>query len=364
MSQDIEFQKLFLAREIALRCRWKGHKKEFQEIISLIRTNADGHKSATYISLMDALAPFQRDINDVFKVEKDLRGAPLAGVDLSDSSATKAHLSGADLGRADLSGAKLPGADISGAQLWGANLEGADLSYADLSKSDLSFALLKGANLLRADLSESHLMKADLSGAKFSEANLSGTNLIKVLYTTDELWNQVQKSWAPQIWNRIPLLKNLRKWDPVGITDFFGVDTTRVVGCKNPVLKRHMEDYQFIQGFKEKSLLHRWIFYPLWKATSDCGRSLLLWLLWSVGFVSIFAWAYSHHLSWFQQRNLDWFNTLYFSVVTFTTLGFGDVSPNLTSHTAQGWVMAEVIIGYIMLGGLISILANKLARRA
>jgi hypothetical protein len=28
------------------------------------------------------------------------------------------------------------------------------------------------------------------------------------------------------------------------------------------------------------------------------------------------------------------------------------------------WVMLEVILGYIMLGGLISIFANKLARRS
>jgi hypothetical protein len=53
---------------------------------------------------------------------------------------------------------------------------------------------------------------------------------------------------------------------------------------------------------------------------------------------------------------------VYYSVVTFTTLGFGDVIPNTIE--ASRWVMAEVIIGYIMLGGLISILANKLARRS
>ena len=33
------------------------------------------------------------------------------------------------------------------------------------------------------------------------------------------------------------------------------------------------------------------------------------------------------------------------------------------THQAARWVMAEVILGYIMLGGLISIFANKLARR-
>ncbi len=53
---------------------------------------------------------------------------------------------------------------------------------------------------------------------------------------------------------------------------------------------------------------------------------------------------------------------VYFSVVTLTTLGFGDIH-------AGNWVgsivvMIEVILGYVMLGLLISILANKVARRA
>ncbi len=52
----------------------------------------------------------------------------------------------------------------------------------------------------------------------------------------------------------------------------------------------------------------------------------------------------------------------YYSVVTFTTLGFGDVIP--TTQVAAYWVMAEVILGYIMLGGLISIFANKVARQS
>ena len=56
-----------------------------------------------------------------------------------------------------------------------------------------------------------------------------------------------------------------------------------------------------------------------------------------------------------------WLTMMYYSVVTFTTLGFGDVIPK--TATAGIWVMAEVILGYIMLGGLISILATIIARR-
>jgi hypothetical protein len=56
------------------------------------------------------------------------------------------------------------------------------------------------------------------------------------------------------------------------------------------------------------------------------------------------------------------FSFIYYSIVTFTTLGFGDIVPR--TGWLQFWVMLEVILGYIMLGGLISILANKLARRS
>jgi uncharacterized protein YjbI with pentapeptide repeats len=342
--------------------RWKGHEKELQEIIRLIRINPDWYKSEYYKSVMGALS--HKDISDITKVEKDLRGAPLSGVELSDSPGTYSHLSGADLSIANLSEAGLRGADLSGARLYSANLRGADLSSADLSNSDLSFAILKRADLSRADLSQSSLRGADLSGADFFEANLSGTNLMNVSYTTDEVFNRLIKGWIPQVLTHIPFLNRLQNWEPIGITNFLAVDTTKVAGYKNPILKRHMEDCQFIEGFKHKSLFHRWIFYPLWKVTSDCGRSLLLWLIWSLGIIALFAVVYSNHLNWFYPSNVIGFDLFYFSVVTFTTLGFGDIHANLGSHSAQAWVMSEVVIGYVMLGGLVSILANKLARRA
>jgi hypothetical protein len=53
---------------------------------------------------------------------------------------------------------------------------------------------------------------------------------------------------------------------------------------------------------------------------------------------------------------------IYFSVVTLTSLGFGDVVP--TSILGQAAVIVQVSCGYMMLGGLMSIFANKMARRA
>jgi hypothetical protein len=56
-----------------------------------------------------------------------------------------------------------------------------------------------------------------------------------------------------------------------------------------------------------------------------------------------------------------WLTPFYFSVVTFTTLGFGDVRPN--SVTGEVLVSSEVIIGYVTLGLLLAVLAEKIARR-
>jgi voltage-gated potassium channel Kch len=53
---------------------------------------------------------------------------------------------------------------------------------------------------------------------------------------------------------------------------------------------------------------------------------------------------------------------LYYSVVTLTTLGYGDVLPN--SLAAQVAAMVEVLLGYIMLGGLLAIFATRMARRS
>ena len=83
--------------------------------------------------------------------------------------------------------------------------------------------------------------------------------------------------------------------------------------------------------------------------------------------IFIFAVAY-----YFLHQSGDWgylsgnFNgsmmdCVYYSFTIFTTLGFGDIIPRTT--TAAMGVTMEVILGYIMLGGLITIFASKLSRR-
>ncbi len=363
-----------------LRYRWVGQAISLRDLIGILKSDPNWHKSESYKTIINALRPI---VIEAKEVDRDLRGAPLSGVDL-----LKAHLSGADLLKASLSGtylreanlsganlwgadlskANLRGANLSRANLWGSNLTGTDLTEADLSGANLSEANLSGANLWKANLSGAILRVANLSGANLWESNLSGAELEEVIFTTDEVFNRLIKWWAPRILSNIPLLNRMepfQNWKKVGMTILSGIDTVKFNGSKNPILKRYIQDYQFIQGFKKKSWFHRWIFYPLWKATSDCGRGLLLWLIWSVGAMGVFSWVYYRHRSdWFNQVDLSWLNVWYLSVTKFMSLGFGNAPLKIDHPTAQGWMIAEVVIGYVMFAGLISILINKFARRA
>ena len=158
-------------------------------------------------------------------------------------------------------------------------------------------------------------------------------------------------------------------------TEFY-LDSRHVDEVGNPFFKRHVADQQFIRAFSQANP----VLARLWCWSSDYGRSLGLWAFWSLFFAFLFSLAYMPLPTWaptwmqniapqFHQSTgaysgepLTFWNCFYFSIVTFTTLGFGDIVADNT--TARLFVTLEVIFGYMMLGGLISIFSNKLASRS
>lgn len=89
------------------------------------------------------------------------------------------------------------------------------------------------------------------------------------------------------------------------------------------------------------------LFYPINSATlfvSQTGNAKLGTVLFMIG-GGILEQILLH----------DWYNSFYFSIVTWTTLGYGDFSPveNLRLVTA-----AEAFIGYIYMAILIGLLLN------
>jgi len=137
--------------------------------------------------------------------------------------------------------------------------------------------------------------------------------------------------------------------------DLREIDFTGAYLCRSFIL-----DQNFIEEFKRHS---KWSFvvYELWNLTSDCGRSATRWAFCTILLVVTFAWLYT-------LVGIDYgayptpISPLYYSVVTMTTLGYGEIVPS--SIGGQVVAMAEVIIGYVMLGGLLSIFSKKMASRA
>ena len=119
-------------------------------------------------------------------------------------------------------------------------------------------------------------------------------------------------------------------------------------------------DQNYLHEFRSRGGYHE-LTYRLWKMTSDCGRSFARWGALTALLAVLFALA-------FTQVDVDYgdhetaLSPLYFSIVTLTTLGYGDVLP--ASIAAQTLVLIEVVVGYVMLGGVLSIFATRMGRRA
>ncbi len=305
-------------------------------------------------------------------------GARLVGADLSGRDLSHANLAGADLSGADLSGARLIGADLTGATLFGAVLErthllgaalgGADLTQARARGAILGSARLEGAVLFDADLADATLTDASLRHADLRSARLGGARLRSADLTATEV-RRADLGGADLTGAAVGSADfgeaSLRGARLRGITGFttatwVGVDISDVDFTGAYSLRRTILDENYLHEFRTTSRTNALV-YAVWKATSDCGRSLTRWAALTCAVALLFGGAYT-------QVTLDYgdhqtaLSPFYFSVVTLTTLGYGDVLP--ASLGAQVVVLAEVLTGYLMLGGLLSIFATKMGRRA
>jgi uncharacterized protein YjbI with pentapeptide repeats len=288
----------------------------------------------------------------------DLTGADLRGADLSGLKMFKAKLRGASLRNANLSGAELSGADLEGADLEGAQMIGTGLGMANLRKSRAFNADFTDATLTRADLSGADFGCAKLIGARLREATLASTSFrssdlrraeLSLCRVTQTCFDDADLRGA-----------RLRAVTDFQSAQWYGVDIRDINFAGAYQLRRYVIDENYLREFRESGRLQRGL-YRVWWLTSDCGRSLGRWLVVILAVAAVFTALFAVVGVRINEYDPGIVTYLYYSVVTLTTLGYGDIVPNST--LGQILVIVEVCIGYMMLGGLISIFANKLARR-
>jgi hypothetical protein len=305
-------------------------------------------------------------------------------------------LSGADLSDETLENADLSGCDLQGADLFGANLTGANLKLANLASADLSSAILNSASMYKANFSQTTLIEAscvsvdarevnfdgaDLRGAVLTDANLGAASLIKANLSRANLSN-INLSQA-RIQDANFCHATISGADVSGIQ--YG-DTRTMKGhyqgirglsstFGSAVFVRDGQDQDYLDTLALAIQEHppgfvrnwRQFWFTAW-GWIDYGRSLGRTALYAcfVAFAYSLFYLADMLCSWgfvdFTSSAKSWFTPFYYSIVTYTTLGFGDITPK--HWIGEIVVVSEVILGYTTLGLLLSILANKVARRS
>lgn len=298
----------------------------------------------------------------------DLAGADLSGWDLSGADLSRARLAGVPLAKANLEGAVLYEADLSGceclaATFVGANLTGANLERGGFGKADftdaqmidvkLSQAALAHTDFTRADLRNAHARGVRALEAKWVEADLGGADLRGAELDQGHV-RGASFDGADLREASLVRLEGYLEASWIGV-DMRDIDFTGAYLCR-----RFIMDQNYLEEFRRQTRFSEAI-YQVWWATSDCGRSIVRWGVCIAALVLAFAWLFTLvDVSYGDHETA--LSPVYYSVVTLTTLGYGDALP--ASTAAQVVAMVEVLFGYVMLGGLLSIISNKMVRRA
>jgi hypothetical protein len=133
-----------------------------------------------------------------------------------------------------------------------------------------------------------------------------------------------------------------------------------------PIIAGGVQEYWHYENLKKKYPLFYWFL----RVSTDLNKSIFRFLLCCIFIIISFAVIYHgcfycSEPSGFEAKYIEpscpFISFVYFSAVTFTTLGFGDIIPR------DGWlqlvITIEVILGYMMLGLLINLIASFLYSR-
>ena len=286
----------------------------------------------------------------VFEEGIDLRKLDLEEIILNKAVLRYAHLEGADLSFAQLEEADLFFAHLEGANLWQAHLEGASLSGARLEETDFLGAHLEGADLSvahleGADLRESHIEGADLRYAQFStDTKLEDVNWGNYILGEERIREEEFRRESFEI--ATATYRRLKTWHKEhGLYD---------IAAK--FYYREMEVKRKTQSWKKEPHLKLWS----WVLRILCGYGEKPERVVISAATIVFGLAIAYFL-WGSFSSTSFWDTLYYSVASFTALGYGQWAPQPTGW-AKGVGAAEAVIGVSMIALFLVTFTRKLTR--
>jgi hypothetical protein len=304
-----------------------------------------------------------------YLVSANLQGAYLEDANLEGAILGAANLQEANLRSANLQGAYLEDAELEGANLGSAKLQGAYLEGAKLQGADMVVAKLQGAYLEDAKLQGADLRSAKLQGAYLEDAKLQGAGLVGTELQGAILWEA--KLQGADFENAMVDASTLIYNCSIDRDTYFGgvgLASARIQPGLRVSLEGNIRRIEWGKWYKKHKYL-RWPVSLFWWV-SDYGMSTTRLMGTFFGLAFIFGLIY--YLFPSLVRNLDsipgalgepsisislsdrFVRAMYFSVVTMTTLGFGDIFANPHSKGGHFLLGFQVLLGYGLLGALIT----------
>lgn len=300
----------------------------------------------------------------------------LVGAKFSHFSPQGSDLSSGDFRRADLRGADFERVDLTNADLREAMLSDASLVEATLYNANLSSAVMCDVDLQDADLTHANLFDADLRGADIYGALLADTRVNRgTEFRTPSAGTQSETVDAEQLERRlwtyqsIEQLARANSLPELARQSYLHRKDTRrrwyvVQGrnhWRNAEFGRATADWVRWLRSSGANLLMRYGESPL----RVVGASLLVIVACALvypflGLASMAGAESSLTSPPSSPRTflLEVFTTsLYFSVVTFSTLGYGDLRPE--GWLAQALASAEALVGALLIALIVFVLGRR-----
>lgn len=264
------------------------------------------------------------------------------GLNLTYTILTNTVFEGAWLVHADFAGSILMGTRFTGGCLDGAQ-------FVEIQNlCDCVFS--KGADLSNVVFDAKQIYETEFDRVVLHDANFQGVHRMEGVVFRESKLRDIA-------WNRN--------------TECMGVQCEG--GVIDPAFRQHLKHAEVEHALKYGTRGGR-VLYWFWKLFMDCGRTPWRWSLWALGFVFLF-WVVFVLIEYLNGPSEDAFMfgehvvsdgrwvglLLYFSATIFSTLGFEDIKP--VSNWAMTLVVVEVVLGYMMLGALVSIVSAMLMRR-
>jgi hypothetical protein len=339
-----------------LRERWTHQEKRVEAIVEDLRCGRDWTrnllgKPAKRSGDLPFLGSCGRPSLATESAPRDLRGLVLRDVDLSgceglaDSEMDGCIFEGVILQMASLAGSSLKGAVFRG----GCVLDDAKFQFADLSGADF-----RAVSIQRADFTESTIV-----GTDFRDADLRGCIIAHAKFNEETSFGAlVGKRWT-RFGGEYQLAGYLSSESDPWILKYISGETSRwLLTKRHPILSRLW--YVLANFGKSPARLFLWVaviwlmfgfLYAGFKLPSCFSGSMigrvLVWpaprIIWSNG----------------KERPSQRFEALYFSTVTLTTLGYGDVHPAPGDWKGEFYICIEAMLGYVVLGLFVSLLVQN-----